>query len=391
MIYDAIVVGFGPAGAAAAYELRRRGLSVLALERSRHPRHKSCGGGLSYRVHQLLEPGFQKVVQEVIDTVRFTFSGREEFVIPSRRPLAYMVMREQFDQYLADQAVQEGAELIEDEPVQAVDEHADRVEVRTKRTVYVARYAIGADGANSVVARALRSSGRPRPAFSLESEVRLPEGTSWAGREVLIEFGDIPGGYAWIFPKGRRLSIGIAGFVKRGEKPRSDYRRFVQGHKGLSKGEMGPILGYPLPLFHRSAMPLASPRLAVVGDAAQLVDPLFGEGIYYAIWSGQEAARCVARAVLRDIADLRFYDRQVRADLYPEFRSAFWMARAVYRFPHFTFRLFRKHPEVIQLYFQVLRGELSYRGMASVLQRKGWGFLLKSFWRLLRFRLNASE
>jgi geranylgeranyl reductase family protein len=385
MTYDAIVVGVGPGGAMAAQELRRHGLSVLALERARHPRHKSCGGGLSFRVHQLLEPGFMKVVQEEIDKVRFTFSGREEFVVPFPQPVAYMVLREEFDRYLAEQAVAFGAVLREAEPVESVQERSDLVEVKTARNTYQARYVIGADGANSTVARSICIKSERRPAFSLESEINLQTAAAPIRREVLIELGHIPGGYAWIFPKEACLSVGIAGFVGKGGRPRDYYRRFVQGQKRLIENKMGPVLGYPIPLFHRSTPPLASSRLAVVGDAAQLVDPLFGEGIYYALWSGQMAARYVAEAIAGRISDLTGYDYRIRSELYPELRSAYWMAKAVYRFPYLTFRTFRDHPEIIQQYYRVLRGEIGYRGLATTLHRMAWKF----FWKVLlkKFRL----
>jgi geranylgeranyl reductase family protein len=386
MIYDAIVVGAGPGGALAACELRRFGLSVLVLERARHPRHKSCGGGLSLRVQQVLEPGFQGVVQDVIDRVRFTFSGSEEFAIPFPRPVAYMVAREEFDRYLAKKAVDLGAELVEEEPVFSVSEYPDRVEVQTERGSYQGRYLIGADGANSVVAKTLCSTGDRQPAFSLEADLSPSDGTWEARREVVIELGHSPGGYAWVFPKERHLSVGVAGFIGKNGRPRETFWRFVRGQKRLAAGTMGKVSGYPIPLYHRSMPPLASPRLAVVGDAAQLVDPLFGEGIYYALWSGKAAARCVAEAARHRIRDLTPYDRQVRAELYPEFRSAYWMARLVYSFPYLSFRLFRRHPEVIHLYYRVLRGELSYRGLVSALRWKLWGYLSKAVLRRLGAR-----
>lgn len=378
MIYDTIVIGAGPGGAMAASELRRQGLSVLALERARHPRHKSCGGGLSYRVHQILEPGFQSVVEDVIETVRFTFSGREEFVVPCL-PMAYMVIREDFDCYMARRAVEQGSELKEEEPVVSVQEHAEFVEVKTRKHVYVARYIIGADGANSIVARSLRANGRRRPAFSMESELHLNGQSVSMEHEILIELGHIPGGYAWVFPKERRLSLGLAGFMGKSERPKDYYHRFVEGQKRLAKGKMGPVLGHPIPLFHRSMPPLASSRMVVVGDAAHLVDPLFGEGIYYALRSGQMAARCIAEVHQRRAQDLTLYDRRVRAELYPDLRAAYWMARAVYLFPYLTFRVFQRHPKIIQDYARVMRGELSYQALVSLLYRKALGYLWKSF------------
>jgi len=78
MIYDAIVVGLGPAGATAAYELSKKGVTVLALDKQKHPRYKPCGGGLTARIEKILEPDFKSVVERTISRVNFTF--KPEFI-----------------------------------------------------------------------------------------------------------------------------------------------------------------------------------------------------------------------------------------------------------------------------------------------------------------------
>src|SRR6476661_775024 len=92
--YDAIVVGMGPAGATAAYELSRAGLVVLAIEKHTHPRYKVCGGGLSIRIEQLLDPAFKSVVEQTIFGIQFSYRGQNPVFIESPNPIAYMVMRD---------------------------------------------------------------------------------------------------------------------------------------------------------------------------------------------------------------------------------------------------------------------------------------------------------
>ena len=99
-IYDVLVVGLGPAGAVAAYELSRAGLSVLALDKQPHPRYKVCGGGLSARIQSILDQNVAPLVEHTVYSVQFSYRGQESFLIESPTPIAYMVMRDRFDQAL---------------------------------------------------------------------------------------------------------------------------------------------------------------------------------------------------------------------------------------------------------------------------------------------------
>src|SRR6266571_4271772 len=152
-MYDAIVVGLGPAGAVAAAELARAGLSVLGLEWKAMPRYKVCGGALSARTDRLLEPDYHSVVEETIHRVRFQFAGTEAFEISFPEPIAYMVMRDRFDAYLVQKARDTGAVVRQNERAVRVCEYADRVEVETQQGRYHSKVIVGADGANSLVAR----------------------------------------------------------------------------------------------------------------------------------------------------------------------------------------------------------------------------------------------
>jgi flavin-dependent dehydrogenase len=96
--YDVIVVGMGPAGACAAHELSQRGFSVLAFDKQAHPRYKVCGGGLSARIAKILPADFQSIVEETVHRVQFAYGAQESFLIESPEPIAYMVMRQHFDQ-----------------------------------------------------------------------------------------------------------------------------------------------------------------------------------------------------------------------------------------------------------------------------------------------------
>lgn len=363
--YDVVVVGMGPAGATAAYELSRAGLSVLGLEKHSHPRYKVCGGGLSVRIDRILDSDYKSVVEQTIDGVQFTYAGKEPLLIRSSNPIAYMVMRDRFDQFLVEKARRAGTELRQCERAEDFSQSNDSVDVVTDRGRYRTKVLIGADGANSVVAQRLFSTRRLRRMPTLESEMGLGSAPVYpAHGNVLIDLGVTRKGYAWIFPKKERLSIGLAGFHGRMANPKDLFHRFVKNETGLSIMNVPPPLGHPLPLYSSrdgQAHGLVNKRALLVGDAGHLVDPLFGEGIYYAVRSGQMAATSILGHLRDGRASLSDYEHAVTQEIYAEFRVASRMARIVYTFPRLCHRLLDRYQEVIHLYFDVLQGRETYQ------------------------------
>lgn len=110
-------------------------------------------------------------------------------------------------------------------------------------------------------------------------------------------------------------------------------------------------------------------QTVLIGDAGHLVDPLFGEGIYYAVRSGQLAARAILGTVHNRNQSLFEYDHALAQEIYPEFRVASRMARIVYSFPRLCHRLMHNYQEVIRLYYGVLQGHTTYQGFFA--QAKG--------------------
>jgi geranylgeranyl reductase family protein len=364
-MYDAIVVGMGPGGATTAAELARAGFAVLGLEWKTHPRYKVCGGALSARTDRLLEPDYHSVVEDTIHRVRFQFAGSEAFEIASSDPIAYMVMRDRFDAYLVQKAREAGVLVRENERAVKVREYADRVEVETQQGRYQSKVIVGADGANSLVARTLFPERRGRVVGALEGEVPLNGAMSSLGAgAIVLDLGVVTGGYGWVFPKEGKLSVGIAEFHGSGRNPKRSYERFVQGEPILTGVEVPGGLGHPIPLYGGAGaerMLLTTARALLVGDAAHLVDPVLGEGIYYAVLSGRMAAACIADHLCGRTPDLQAYDAQVADELYPEFRVAGRMAWTLYRFPQISHRVIRRRPEILELYAEVLKGRETYR------------------------------
>ncbi len=363
--YDAIVVGLGPAGSAAAYEIARAGGSVLGLDRARFPRYKVCGGGVSARLDGLVGRDYHATVEAAITGITFHYDGREAFTVDGRAPLAYFVMRDRFDAFWADRAAKAGAKLCDAEPVLALEETDEHVAVTTASATYRARFVVGADGALGVTTRCLNGSRARRRAYGLEAEVSVaglpPE------RRAVLEMGAIPGGYGWTFPKVCGDSVGIAGFRGADPRPKGRFARFASLQPELH-GLTFDAVGYPIPVY-TPGLSLASSRIGLTGDAGHLVDPFFGEGIYYAVWSGQRLGRTVVGQLDAVCPDLAAYQRWVEATLYPEFEAAGRLAALAYGYPRLWYEAMRAHPDVVDWFYGILRGELGYCDLWERLKR----------------------
>lgn len=133
----------------------------------------------------------------------------------------------------------------------------------------------------------------------------IEDATQYRDRKtVLIDIGAASKGYAWVFPKNRQLSIGVAEFREKVGSPKGTFERFTKQDCWLAHRMIPQPLGHPLPIFkHRwnsaeeESGRLVNGNVLLVGDAGHLVDPLFGEGIYYAVRSGQLAAQAGAWTV----------------------------------------------------------------------------------------------
>ncbi len=375
MIYDAIVAGLGPAGSVAAHLLAQQGMRVLALEKERMPRYKACGGALSARVLDMLDIDLAAVVQATVYGGTFTFRGTDPFAATFHKPVAYMVMRPQFDQILSQRARLTGARIHEGERVRAIRQRDTEVEVTTSHNVYRAAWLIGADGARGTIRQYVAQKHRAMPLAGLEAELdTAPQVTQRYTDQVALDFGEAPNGYSWIFPKRDHLSVGTAGVFRRVAHPRDFLRRFLTAHDLLTSGA-DEVYGHIIPIFLGGRPQVQRHRILLIGDAAQLVDPFLKEGIYYAIKSA-----CIAsQTLLEDASQPREtgarYESRLRG-LTTELRAALRIARLLYCFPCYGYHLFKTHRSLTQSYFEVLCGDQSFGQFYRTLRQKALGTIV---------------
>src|SRR4030042_2159161 len=123
--YDVIVVGGGPGGSTAARYCAKAGLKTLLIEKERLPRYKPCGGCLSAKTVRLLGFDLTAVIENTIYGAKFTYCSKDPFFIESKSPIAFLVMRDRFDQFLIDRASEAGTEILDGEKVTKVEEGSD--------------------------------------------------------------------------------------------------------------------------------------------------------------------------------------------------------------------------------------------------------------------------
>lgn len=294
--WDVAVVGGGPAGAMAAWAAAESGTRTLLIERSELPRYKLCGGGLIGTSIRALPPGFE--VPSIDSTMSATFSlgGHRAATQIATAPIISMINRSEFDARLVATAEASGATVATGVTVEQIEEDETSVIIKTSAGIVRAASLVGADGSASRVAGYV---GAEYEQVDLGLEVELSvsdeQASEWRGR-LHLDFGELPGSYAWVFPKGERLTVGAIARRGNGAWQQEYLQRFIAG-VGLAGAPIERSGGH-LTRCRAVDSPLAKGRVLLCGDAAGLLEPWTREGISFALRSGRLAGAAASGLAL---------------------------------------------------------------------------------------------
>lgn len=335
--FDVVVVGGGPAGATAANDLAREGYSVALIDRG--GRIKPCGGAIPPKLlRDFAIPEHLMVAQAT--TARM--------VAPSKKAVDMeiggfvgMVDREEFDEWLRDRAARNGAtrftgtfkQITREDHGYATVHFAPKGALNDARESVRARLVIGADGARSAVAKQEVTGGENNKCvFAYHEIVRSPEnGENFDGSrcDVYYQAEVSPDFYGWIFPHGKCTSVGVGsahkGFSLRGATAA------LRRKSGLDSAETIRCEGAPIPLKPLKRWDNGRDVL-LVGDAAGVVAPASGEGIFYAMTCGRRAAETAGEFIRT--ADAKVLP-QARKHFMKEHGTVFWILGIM---QHFWYR-----------------------------------------------------
>ncbi len=362
--FDVIIVGAGPAGGMCAYELSKNQISVLVIEKERLPRYKTCAGGLTKKAYEILPRDFLNLVENETYRVNLTLNHEWGFSKMTSFPIVKMVMRDKLDYFLVKKAEHFGARILDKTVIKSIAESSECIHVSTEVGDFKSNLIVGADGITGCVARSLELRRRPTSGIAIEGEVtprhNLSQLKEFNG-SLHLDFNVIPKGYGWVFPKKEHLSVGLFTTLPELRDLKRHFTSYLN-RKGLANGyQTESLKGHQIPIGGKKPEILNSKRGILIGDAAGLADPITGEGIYFALRSGQIAAKVISNFIYNPNMALDEYTKKVNSEIVEDFRYAGYLSTVLYNLSFLSYNFARKINRISDSFVKVVAGEKTYR------------------------------
>lgn len=361
-IYDAIIVGSGPAGASAAYILAKAGKKVLLLEKEKLPRYKTCGGGLTFRGRNLIPFDLSEIIESKCYATEINdFEANISFLTKRENPVVSMTMRSKLDYRLIEETKIFGAEIKDNSELKDLNYSGNNIEVilKNSKEKFYSKFLFAADGALSIVANKYFGEGKRKLIPALEYEVFVDDDVFMRFRNAArFDFGVVPGGYGWVFPKKDHLSIGVLSMKLKNGNLNTFFSNYLKllGLKQINRSERH---GFVIPLNFRNTF--AKNRIILIGDAAGFTDPITAEGISFAVLSGQLAAESLLKGDLSPELVCKEYNYQVSKKILPELKAGKFLSFFIYSYSILRIWVVKLYGKKLsELMTDVVMGEKSY-------------------------------
>ncbi|HEY1308600.1 MAG TPA: geranylgeranyl reductase family protein [Vicinamibacterales bacterium] len=355
---DVLIVGAGPAGSFLAYLLARAGYTVTIIDKATFPRDKVCGGGLSHKSIELLPFDISPIVRRRVAGAFLTYQNRDTTVKDLGERGGAAVIRSEFDHFLLEKAISAGARFIGGTSFVSLKKTGDTVAVTTSRGVFGARYLVGADGVFSAVRKCVFGRDVVTYMPAVEALVTVtPDKADRIANRVVFDFGGMPRGYGWIFPKHDHLNVGVFS-IYRTQSIKADLARFMARYDILDSPVDVRHLGFSIPVKNRRGA-FERDRVLLLGDAAGFAESFYGEGIYFALESALVAAEAFAATF--DRPHERAYTELVKTRIQPELTYSEASARLFFSHPTFGFNRMVRNAHVNDRFAELIAGGIGQK------------------------------
>jgi geranylgeranyl reductase family protein len=340
-------------------------MSVLIIEKMKLPRQKVCGGGLTKRTLDILPFSIEPVVEDLATSVILSVKNHTVFSKAYDHPITALVMRDRFDHYLVQQAIDKGAALMDNTEFIDVNGSPGNLMIETSRGRISARIIAGSDGLHSRVASCLKLPVKKKQMTAVEAEIQFKEQNKITDRfkhSMQFDIGHVPSGYGWIFPKKNHLSIGILSLSSKRKGIRNDLKAFIKTKQIDRKIDAISVRGYGIPYGPSPKNRYSNPLGLLVGDATGIVDPITGEGIYYAVRGAQIASEAITAFMAGGKHALPVYDATLKQTLFPEIGCAQKLAHILYKCERLSHRALKIHgARIAENHVNIIIGVKTYR------------------------------
>lgn len=373
------VLGGGPAGSTAAARLASAGLDTILLD-ERLAWEKPCGGGVTYKAYQQYPYLFDNPEPKarITSTVlRAPHAGT--FQMELTQPLL-IYPRLHLNRLLLERAGQAGAQ-IEKERVTGLERSSDGWRIRTRSGTIDASYCVVATGARNSLSNVGTEYSAADTMYALGYYVPV------ARHHIDIQFFANFEGYIWVFPRPDHVSVGICGKGEPAARLRQRLERWMEEQDLPLKDAV--FFGHMLPALERPSFArnrISGEGWVAVGDAAGLVDPVTGEGIYYAIRSGDLAAQSVLNDTLAPAERHRHYSAVLRGDFVEDLTFAAGLAKRFFlqqfmftTVPDRMIQFMRRSPSMALIVQDLFAGTQNYLELKKRLMGSLNGTMLEIF------------